>query len=117
MKSRTADSAYRTARPTFTNRGPVPDNLDFANHAWLTFRSLATSAGWSSGSRVPGFVGAFIPASPPIGSRGWSEDAGHASANHALVTAKLSAGASQHDGWSTQGRPRSSTDSIWPARV
>src|SRR5260370_14293795 len=50
MYSRTADMAYRTARPTLMKRGPVPFRRDLANHDGETARSLATCAGCSRGS-------------------------------------------------------------------
>jgi hypothetical protein len=45
MYSRTADMAYRTARPTLMKRGPVPFRRDLANHDGETARSLAALRG------------------------------------------------------------------------
>src|SRR5260370_20653191 len=50
MYSRTADIAYRTARPILMNRGPVPFSRDLANQDDETPRSLATWAECSRGS-------------------------------------------------------------------
>src|SRR5262245_57972957 len=50
MYSCTADRAYRTARPIFTKRGPVPFIRDLANQDKDTPRSLATCTGCSRGS-------------------------------------------------------------------
>src|SRR5215831_12356998 len=58
MYSSTADRAYRTARPIFTKRGPVPVILDFASQDNDTPRTLATCAGWSRGSISLVFAGA-----------------------------------------------------------
>src|SRR5260221_704377 len=58
MYSCTADIAYRTARPIFTKRGPVPFIRDLANHDNDTPRSLATCTGCSRGSSSLVFAGA-----------------------------------------------------------
>src|SRR3979411_1502943 len=60
MYSRTADIAYRTARPILMNRGPVPFRRDLANQECETPRSLATCAGCSRGSISFVFPGAFM---------------------------------------------------------
>src|SRR5258707_8980147 len=60
MYSCTADIAYRTARPIFTKRGPVPFIRDLANHDSDMPRSLATCAGCSRGSISFGLAGALM---------------------------------------------------------
>ena len=55
MKSRTADSGYRTARPIFTKRGPVPVSLDLASHDPETFNISATFLGCRRESIAPDF--------------------------------------------------------------
>src|SRR5580765_6207334 len=50
MNSRTADWAYRTARPILMKRGPVPLSRDLASQDDDTASSLATCTGCSSGS-------------------------------------------------------------------
>src|SRR5260370_35496314 len=58
VSSCTADIGYRTARPIFTKRGPVPFIRDLANHDNDTPRSLATCTGCSRGSSSLVFAGA-----------------------------------------------------------
>src|SRR5258705_8855492 len=60
MYSRTADIAYRTARPILMNRGPVPLSRDLANQDDETPRSLATWAECSRGSISFVFAGALM---------------------------------------------------------
>src|SRR5262245_44962214 len=50
MYSRTAEWAYRTARPILMKRGPVPFSLDLASQDEDTLSTLATCAGCSRGS-------------------------------------------------------------------
>ena len=82
MYSRTADSGYRTARPTLTNRGPSPDSRALASQDNETFKILATSRGWRSGSIVLALVGAFITVSSmhrltdPSAFEPWKKEAG-----------------------------------------
>src|SRR5262245_50281263 len=60
MYSRTADIAYRTARPILMNRGPVPVSRDLANQDSDTPSSLATWVGWRRGSISLVFAGALM---------------------------------------------------------
>lgn len=60
MYSRRLDSRYRTALPIFTNLGPSPDSLALASQDIETFRILAASRAYSSGSIVLAPAGAFI---------------------------------------------------------
>src|SRR5262249_51961898 len=60
MNSRTADMAYRTARPILIKRGPVPLRRDLANHEMENPSSLATCAGCSRGSISFDFAGALM---------------------------------------------------------
>src|ERR1700704_4951505 len=60
MYSRTADIAYRTARPILMNRGPVPLSRDLANQDEETPSNLATWAECSRGSISLVFAGALM---------------------------------------------------------
>src|ERR1700730_2655085 len=60
MKSRTADWAYRTARPILMKRGPVPLSRDLASQDDDTPRSLATCTGCSRGSSSLVLAGALM---------------------------------------------------------
>src|SRR3977135_4159875 len=66
MYSRTADIAYRPARPILMNRGPVPFSRDLASQEWETPSSLATWAGCNRGSTSLGFVWAIMAPLLPI---------------------------------------------------
>jgi hypothetical protein len=89
MYSRTADIAYRTARPILMNRGPVPFRRDLANQECDTPRSLATCAGCSRGINLVCLCGG-VHGPPPFVSSGWMHDAGEASAKRASSYAKFS---------------------------
>jgi hypothetical protein len=67
MKSRTADSGYRTARPIFTKRGPVPLSLDLASQDVETLNISAVLLGCRRGSKelALGLLG-FSMASPSL---------------------------------------------------
>src|SRR5205823_390203 len=60
MDSRTAEKAYRTARPILMKRGPVPLSRALASQEMETPSSLATWAGCSRGSISFVFAGPFI---------------------------------------------------------
>jgi hypothetical protein len=108
MKSRTADSAYLTALPIFTKRGPVPVNLDFASQLNETFSNLATSFECSRGSSGLALFAAFM--SPPFESWRWLNDAGKTAAKIAISYAKIGRliGESDDDLISTSCTSRSS---------
>src|SRR5262245_16351120 len=88
MYSRTAESAYRRDRPIFTVLCPDPVSMAFANQDRLILRSLATSAGWSSGSIAPVFA-AFMPITSFLSAWRWMDDARAACAKRVFVSAKL----------------------------
>src|SRR5258708_3079760 len=87
MYSCPADIAYRTARPIFTKRGPVPFIRDLANHDNDTPRSLATCTGCSRGSSSLVFAGA--PMATSFRAWRWTEDAFGSSAKRVLCYAKF----------------------------
>src|SRR3984893_2400206 len=87
MKSRTADRAYRTARPILMKRGPVPLSRDVGNQDDETPSSLATWAECSRGSISLVFAGAFM--AHLLSLLEMDEDAPEASAKITLCYAKF----------------------------
>src|SRR6266568_991886 len=88
MYSRTADVAYRTARPILVKRGPSPSMRALASQDSDTLSSLATWAECSRGSIS--FVFAVELMAHLLSCWRWTEDAYEVSAKITLVTAKLS---------------------------